>query len=78
MQQPDPNTSTREQSTQSTLSLPCPPNADPKFTAVWEQYSKLLRLLAYHPAMSENLQQTYMTPAKSKNKVYFMYVYISI
>lgn len=73
MKQPDPHTSTREQTTQFTLSIPCPADANPKFREVWEQYDKLLRLLAYHPAMSENLQQTFMTPAKSKNKVYFMY-----
>ncbi|GAB7345772.1 hypothetical protein MBLNU457_4039t1 [Dothideomycetes sp. NU457] len=72
MKQPDPNTSTREVCTQFTLSIPCPPDANPKFTAVWDQYDKLLRLLLYHPAMSENIQQTFMTPANSKNKVYFI------
>ena len=36
----------------------------------------LLNKLAYHPAMALNLQQTYMTPAASKNNVYLMWDFV--
>lgn len=44
----------------------------------WKKYGENLKQLTYklafHDAMKPNIDQTYMTPAASKNKVYFMWV----
>lgn len=71
----NPYTATREQFTQQFLDHKIQPQA--KATKNYAHLHKtllhLLDLLAHHPAMVPNLQQTYMTPAASKNKVYFMW-----
>ncbi|TKA78483.1 hypothetical protein B0A49_01473 [Cryomyces minteri] len=72
----DPNTSTREQFTQYLLSQPIPSHAAPVWREVVENLKALLDKLAHHPAMSPNLQQTYMTPAASKNRVYFVWDFV--
>ncbi|EME81451.1 uncharacterized protein MYCFIDRAFT_176727 [Pseudocercospora fijiensis CIRAD86] len=70
----DPYTSTREAFTTRLTSAEIPPNAHTTFKTYAETHQKLLTALLQHPAMAPNLQQTYMTPANSKNKIYFMYV----
>ncbi|KAL6718314.1 hypothetical protein ACLMJK_004403 [Lecanora helva] len=73
----DPNTNTREQFTQKILSAPSPPaSASPSWTALATQLRALLEKLLYHDAMKRNLQQTYMTPARDKNMVYFMWDFV--
>jgi len=37
---------------------------------------KLIKLLVDHPAMQPNLEQTFSTPANSKNKVYFQWDFV--
>jgi hypothetical protein len=72
MPMPNPNTTTRDDFTKYYVRQTCPENADPKFRKLFVNLQKMLDLLANHDAMKPNLQQTYMTPANSKNKVYFM------
>lgn len=76
MSPPDPNTSTREEFTKHLTSLECPGNASAEYRKAYTSHQRLLDLLAHHPAMASNLQQTYMTPAASKNKVYFQWDFI--
>lgn len=47
-------------------------NADDDFKRVVIAHQDMMKLLCAHPAMDPNRQQTYNTPANSKNKVYFM------
>lgn len=73
----DPNTSTREEFTTSLTGIPLPPvPLAPEWKQLAEQLRVLLDKLAHHPAMAPNLQQTYMTPAASKNSVYFMWDFV--
>lgn len=69
----DPNTSTREQWTAALVSQTIPTDANAQYKSYTEGYQKLYNKLAHHNAMVPNLQQTFMTPAASKNKVYFMW-----
>lgn len=70
----DPNITTRENFTRNLTQVSIPANASSKWRFYAEKSQALLDKLANHTAMTPNLQQTYMTPAASKNKVYFMYV----
>ena len=73
----DPNTSTREEFTAGLTGIPLPPvPLAPEWKQLAEQLRILLDKLAHHPAMAPNLQQTYMTPAASKNSVYFMWDFV--
>lgn len=73
----DPNNATREEFTTGLTSIPLPPvTLAPEWKKLAEQLRTLLDKLAYHPAMAPNLQQTYMTPAASKNNVYFMWDFV--
>lgn len=74
----DPRTATREQFTQSLLSKPVPADAARNYKILQDKLSTTLRLLAYHTAMVDtgNLQQAFMTPAASKNSVYFMWDFV--
>lgn len=69
--QADPETSTRERFTEVNLMFRLPEGADKDYAEIFKTSQHLYRLLAYHPAMKPNLQQTFNTPANSKNKVYF-------
>ena len=71
----DYNKNTREEYTQALLAIPERSNAS-KWNEYRSKLNKLLDLLAHHKAMEPNLQQTYMTPANSKNKVYFMWDFV--
>lgn len=73
----DPNTSTREEFTAGLTKIPLPPvTLAPDWKGLAEELRILLDKLAQHPAMVPNLQQTYMTPAASKNNVYFMWDFV--
>ncbi|KAL9092257.1 MAG: hypothetical protein Q9165_004431 [Trypethelium subeluteriae] len=72
----DPNTHTREAFTNNLTSVEIPSFADPDWSKTVSWLRELLQKLAHHPAMEANLQQTYMTPAASKNKVYFMWDFV--
>lgn len=69
---PDPNTTTRQAFSDFHASRQCPADAAPKYRHVFDTHQKLIKMLIDHPAMDQNRDQTYMTPAASKNKVYFM------
>lgn len=73
----DPNTATREEFTTGLTSVPLPSvTLAPEWKELVERLRTLLDKLAHHPAMAPNLQQTYMTPAASKNNVYFMWDFV--
>lgn len=71
----DPNTATREEFTNYLVEHEYPPNATDEWTGRANKLQALLTKLAFHDAMAPNLQQTYMTPAASKNKVLFSLMY---
>ena len=66
----DPYTATREEFTNELADRPIPANASSEWSGQANALKDLLKKLAFHEAMRPNLQQTYMTPANSKNKVY--------
>lgn len=72
----DPNTATRAEFTAHLTSKPIPTSAAPAWKKLVITLRVLLDKLAAQPAMAANLQQTYMTPANSKNKVYFMWDFV--
>ncbi|KAF1998197.1 hypothetical protein P154DRAFT_564941 [Amniculicola lignicola CBS 123094] len=72
----NPNTSTRKQFTDYLVSSPMPESATTEYKELATKLKALLKLLAEHKAMEENLTQTYMTPAAYKNKIYFMWDFI--
>ena len=69
---PNPNTTTREAFTQYYQEQTVPNDADHKYKHLFLVHQKLYKLLLEHPAMEPNRQQTFSTPANSKNKVYSM------
>ncbi|KAL8641852.1 MAG: hypothetical protein Q9228_001399 [Teloschistes exilis] len=69
----DPYTNTRKQFTAHLVDRPIPENASPEWKKHVERSRTLLDKLVHHPAMAPNLQQTYMAPAKSKNRIYFQW-----
>jgi len=76
LSQPNPHTTTREAYTEALVGDAVPTNASPKFAKLFNSLNDLYSKLAHHPAMAPNLQQTFMTPANSKNKVYFMWDFV--
>lgn len=44
--------------------------------AIWHVDIELLKALFEHPAMAPNREQTFMTPAKKKTRVYFMWDFV--
>ncbi|PVH93873.1 hypothetical protein DM02DRAFT_618988 [Periconia macrospinosa] len=74
--QPDGNTTTREKFTDFYINWPLPSNANEEYRKLFLAHQRLLKLLCDHPAMDPNRQQTYNTPANSKNKVYFMWDFV--
>ena len=67
----DPYKNTRREFVADQQSIQFPEGADPKWLDLATKLKKLAWLLAYHEAMEPNIDQIYMTPAASKNKVYF-------
>jgi hypothetical protein len=72
----DPNTTTREAFTLAFLQNPIPSDADAQWASLNQTLKDLLEKLLYHPAMEENRQQAFMTPAASKNRVYFLWDFV--
>ncbi|KAM3413658.1 hypothetical protein BST61_g10351 [Cercospora zeina] len=72
----DPSNVTRKDFTDNLVSQPLPDDANAEWKQFAETHRALLDKLAYHDAMSENMQDTYMTPARSKNRVYFMWDFV--
>ena len=68
----DPHRNTRKEFIDQMQSAPLPQDADPEWLGLATKLQKLAGLLGYHEAMQPNINQTYMTPAASKNRVYFM------
>ncbi|KAF2429324.1 hypothetical protein EJ08DRAFT_650537 [Tothia fuscella] len=74
--QPDPYTTNRRDFTAALLNHPTAQNATPAYAKIHNDSKALLRLLINHKAIEPNINQTFMTPAASKNKVYFMWDFI--
>lgn len=72
----DPYKSTRKEYTDKALSMPIPRDSTKEWENMVQILRTLYRLLAFHPAMATNINDTYMTPARTKNKVYFMWDFI--
>lgn len=72
----DPNKNTREEFTKAIVTRPIPEFASPDWKKYVQRSQVLLDKLAHHTAMASNLHQTYMTPANSKNKVYFEWDFV--
>ena len=72
----DPTRATREAFSYRLINIPLPEEAAESWRDLFSKLQKLFEKLTYHDAMRPNLQQTYMTPAASKNKVYFMWDFI--
>jgi hypothetical protein len=74
--QADPFTTTRRDFTANLLSTPTPKSATADYAKVQDGLKGLLTPLINHTAMELNIDQTFMTPAASKNKVYFMWDFV--
>ncbi|THY61962.1 hypothetical protein D6C97_03328 [Aureobasidium pullulans] len=74
---PDPDTTTRAEFTTHHLNRQCPTVCSPRFSHIFRVHQTLIRLMDAHPAMDQNRDQTYNTPAASKNKVYFMWDFLA-
>ncbi|KAJ0107435.1 hypothetical protein J7T55_009400 [Diaporthe amygdali] len=72
----DPNRNTRYEYTNAALSKPAPEDADPKWMELNNTLKNLMEKLINHESMRENAQQPYMTPAASKNQVYFVWDFV--
>jgi len=73
---PDTKRTTRSDFTDFFLRFQPAPNAHPAYKHLFLTHQHLAKLLIEHPAMVPNLQQTFATPANSKNKVYFMWDFV--
>lgn len=71
----DPYKKTRREFTEYALALDVPDSAAPDWREQAEALKDLYRKLAYDPAMAPNIDQTFMTPAASKTKVYAIMEY---
>lgn len=69
---PNPETTKRGAFTEFFLERQCPEDADPKYKHLFFTHQNLMRMLINDSAMDPNREQTFSTPANSKNKVYFM------
>jgi uncharacterized protein (DUF952 family) len=69
---PDPSQTTRIDFTDFFIHFQHAPDAHPTYKHLFVTHQQLAKLLIEHPAMQPNLQQTFSTPANSKNKVYLM------
>lgn len=72
----NPQTNTRQVWTDTLTSATAPSDAHPKWAAMWTASQKLMKALFDHSAMEPNRQQTFGTPANSKNSVYFMWDFV--
>ncbi|KAI4716737.1 hypothetical protein E4T48_07075 [Aureobasidium sp. EXF-10727] len=74
---PNPETTKRGLFTEFFLERNCPQDADPKFKHLFITHQNLMRMLINDAAMDPNREQTFSTPANSKNKVYFMWDFVT-
>jgi hypothetical protein len=70
---PDPNTTSRRGYTTALIDRAIPSNAAPEYRRRVTQHKELVQALFDDAAMEPNREQTFMTPANSKNRVYFMW-----
>jgi hypothetical protein len=70
---PDINTTTRKDYTRVITEREVPGNAATEYKTEVQQQRELVKLLYDDPAMEPNRDQTFMTPANSKNRVYFLW-----
>ena len=73
---PDPYKATREEFTKNLVDVSPPAGSAREYELLWNTLNRLMEKMAYHDAMKDNLRQTFMTPATSKNKVYFMWDFV--
>ncbi|CAI6274532.1 unnamed protein product [Periconia digitata] len=73
---PDTATTTRKDFTEFYTNWPLPTTATDQYKRLFQSHQQMMKLLCDHPAMDQNRQQTYSTPANSKNKVYFMWDFV--
>jgi hypothetical protein len=73
---PDPKKITRSDFTDFFMRFQHAPDAHSTYKHLFVTHQQLVKLLVEHPAMQPNLQQTFSTPANSKNQVYFMWDFI--
>lgn len=73
---PNTTSTTRIDFTDFFLRFQHAPDAHPLYKHLFVVHQELAKLLIEHPAMKPNLQQTFSTPANSKNKVYFQWDFI--
>ncbi|KAI8943658.1 hypothetical protein NX059_001643 [Plenodomus lindquistii] len=73
---PDTTKTKRIDFTEFFLRMTPAEDAHPGYKALFTTHQSLIKLLVEHPAMKPNLQQTFSTPANSKNKVYFMWDFV--
>lgn len=72
----DPNTTTRERFTNNILSIAIPSNASTDWGNAVRKQQALYKALYDHPAMEPNRQQTFMTPAAQKSRVYHLWDFV--
>lgn len=70
---PDIYTTSRKDYTQLIVERQVPEDAVKEYAIKVKQQQKLVKMLYDDPAMESNREQTFMTPANSKNRVYFMW-----
>lgn len=72
----DPDSTTRQVWTDTFTSQPVPADASTEWKDRFTKNQTLMKALFDHPAMEPNRQQTFGTPAKNKNKVYFSWDFV--
>ncbi|EGX51802.1 hypothetical protein AOL_s00043g821 [Orbilia oligospora ATCC 24927] len=74
----NPNSATRREFSEHFIAARPPSGADAEYIAVFQATQHLLSLLINHAGMveTENAQQPFMEPAKSKNRVYAMWDFV--
>lgn len=73
---PNPETTKRGDFTEFFLQRQCPEEADPKYKHMFLIHQNLARMLINDRAMDPNREQTFSTPANSKNKIYMVWDFI--
>jgi hypothetical protein len=74
--QVNPDTTSRERFTNNILEVPIPSNADKAWAEAVRHQQKLYRALYDHQAMAPNRQQTFMTKAASKSRIYHTWDFV--
>lgn len=72
----DPATTKRRDYTHGLANANLPNNAKPEWLELANGLRELYQKLGNDPEMEPNLDQTFNTPANSKNQVYFMWDFV--